>query len=161
MASMNKVLLLGHLGKDPELRHTQSNKAVCNFSLATTESYKDAQGNKQDRTEWHKIIVWDKTGETCAKYLRKGSAALVEGRIATRKYTNKENVEVYATEIVAENVQFLTPGNKGEHSASTPYDPFQGVTTHVGAPPAFPLNDVPVPFASKPLVPQSAMNIPF
>lgn len=107
MASMNKVILLGNLGADPELRHTQNQTAVCNFNIATTESWNDAQGAKQEKTEWHRIIVWSKLAENCAKYLAKGRAVLVEGKLQTRKWTDKDNIERYTTEIVANNVTFV------------------------------------------------------
>jgi single-strand DNA-binding protein len=110
MAGINKVILVGHLGADPDLRYTASGGAVCELRLATSESWKDKGGEKQERTEWHRIIVWGKTGEACAKYLAKGRMAYVEGRIQSRSYDDKDGVKKYITEIVASDVQFLGGG---------------------------------------------------
>ncbi len=104
---VNKVILLGNLGADPELRHTDSGTAVCNMSLATSRKWKNKEGELQDETEWHKIVVWSKQAESCAEYLRKGSQAYVEGRIGTRKWEDKDGNDRYTTEITAERVQFL------------------------------------------------------
>jgi len=106
-ASVNKVILVGHLGKDPELRHTSGGAAVCNFSLATSETWTGKDGNKQERTEWHNVQVWNKAGESCAQYLSKGSLIYLEGQIRTRSY-EKDSVKHYVTEIVAQRVQFLS-----------------------------------------------------
>lgn len=106
--SVNKVILLGRLGQDPELKYTPSGSAVCNFSIATTESWSDkASGQKQERTEWHRVIVWGKLGELCNQYLSKGRQAFVEGRIQTRSWDDKEGQKRYATEILASTVQFI------------------------------------------------------
>ncbi len=99
-ASVNRVTLIGNLGTDPEMKMTKTGKAVVNFSLAT-------QGFKDEETTWHKIIAWDKTAETCAKFLTKGKQVYVEGRIQNRSYENKEGVKTYVTEIVANEVKFL------------------------------------------------------
>lgn len=107
MSSLNKVMLIGRLGRDPELRHTQQGKAVCNFSMATDESYKDRDGNKVDKAEWHDIVVWDRSGENCANYLAKGSLVYVEGRLQTRKWQDQQGNERKTKEVVAERVQFL------------------------------------------------------
>lgn len=105
---MNKVMLLGRLGKDPELKYTTSGKAVCEFSLATSESWNDrTSGKKNESTEWHTIIVWDGLAELCQKYLAKGRQALIEGKIKTRSWTDKEGNTRYKTEIVATNVTFI------------------------------------------------------
>lgn len=116
MSSFNRVVVMGNLGKDPELRHTQSQKAVCSFSVATTEKKKD--GN--DVTEWHNIVVWDKQGESCHKYLSKGKKVLVEGRLQTRSWEDKQGVKHYTTEIVAGpfGVQFLSPKDGGNNQGS-------------------------------------------
>ena len=106
MASVNKVILIGKLGRDPEMRHTPSGAAVCTLNLATTETWND-NGNKQERTEWHRVIVWGKQAENCAKYLAKGRAAFIEGRLQTRSWDDKDGQKRYATEIVAQTVQFL------------------------------------------------------
>jgi single-strand DNA-binding protein len=107
MASMNKVLLLGHLGADPELRYTQNQTAVCNFRIATTDYKTDKDGNKQEFTEWHSIVTWQKLAENCGKYLLKGRQVLVEGRLQTRKWQDKEGKDRWTTEIVAEQVKFV------------------------------------------------------
>jgi single-strand DNA-binding protein len=103
---VNKVILIGNLGKDPEVRFTPGGQAVANFSLATNESWvKD--GQKQERTEWHRIVVWGKVAELCGEYLKKGRQAYIEGRLQTREWTDKENKKQYTTEVVAQTVQFL------------------------------------------------------
>jgi single-strand DNA-binding protein len=108
-ASVNKVILIGNLGRDPETRFTNSGSSVTNFSIATKESYQDKSGTRQDRTDWHNIIVWGKQGETCAQYLKKGSAAYIEGRISYREYEAKDGSgKRKVTEIVATRVQFLS-----------------------------------------------------
>jgi single-strand DNA-binding protein len=107
MAGINKVILIGNLGKDPELRHTPQGQAVANFSLATSESWTDKNGQKQEKTEWHKVVVWGKPAELVAKYLSKGRKAYVEGRLQTRAWDDKEGQKRYTTEIVATSVQFL------------------------------------------------------
>lgn len=107
MSGVNKAIILGRLGRDPELRVTKSGTPVANMSVATSESYKDKKGEKQERTEWHRIIVWDKLAELCDKYLEKGSQVYIEGRIQTREW-EKDGVKRYTTEIVAYTVQFLS-----------------------------------------------------
>jgi single-strand DNA-binding protein len=104
---VNKVILIGRLGTDPEVRYTSSGGAVANFNMATNESWTDKSGQKQERTEWHRIVVWGKLGELCGQYLSKGRQAFVEGRLQTREWTDKEGAKRYTTEIVAQNIQFL------------------------------------------------------
>ena len=113
---INKAILVGNLGTDPELRYTKSGMAVANFSLATSEKGKDKEGNVTEKTEWHRINCWDKQAENVAKYLTKGSKVYLEGRINTRKW-EKDGIERYTTEITAQIIQFLTP--KGELPAAT------------------------------------------
>lgn len=114
MAGVNKVILIGNLGRDPELRYTQSGTAVANFTLATTESWnKKDGGGKEERTEWHRIVAWGRTGELCAQYLAKGRTVYVEGRIQTREWENKEGQKQKTTEIVAQEVQFVGPREGG------------------------------------------------
>ena len=110
--SVNKVILIGRLGQDPELKHTPSGNAVCNFTVATSEKYKDKQGQQQEKTEWHKIVTWQKTAELCAEYLTKGREVYLEGSLQTRSYENKEGVKVYVTEINAKSVQFIGGRNE-------------------------------------------------
>ncbi len=105
--SINKVMLIGRLGTDPEVRYTSNGGAVANFNMATNESWMDKAGQKQEKTEWHRIVVWGKLGELCGQYLSKGRQAFVEGRLQTREWTDKEGGKRYTTEIVAQNIQFL------------------------------------------------------
>jgi len=104
---VNKAIIVGNLGSDPEVRFTPSGQAVANFRIATNESWTDKSGNKQERTEWHRIVAWGKLGERCGEYLSKGRQCFVEGRLQTREWTDKEGKKNYTTEIVATNVQFL------------------------------------------------------
>ena len=109
MASVNKVILVGNLGRDPELRYTQTGNAVVNFTLATNEKWSDKDGNKQERVEWHRIVVWGKTAENCAQYLQKGSCAYIEGRLQTREWEDKDGNKRTTIEVNALTVQFLSP----------------------------------------------------
>ncbi len=112
---VNKVILIGNLGKDPEVRATPSGAMVANFSVATNESWTDKNGQKQERTEWHRIVVWGKTAELCGQYLKKGRQAYIEGKLQTREWNDKEGKKNYTTEVVAQTVQFLGgPGGGGE-----------------------------------------------
>ena len=105
--SVNKVILIGNLGKDPELRFTSTGSAVARFPIATSEVWNDRDGNKQERTEWHNIAVWGKQAEIAEKYLKKGSAVFVEGRIRSREYTDKENIQRRAYDIVCDRFSML------------------------------------------------------
>ena len=107
-AGVNTAILIGNLGRDPELRHTQSGQPVCNFSIATTESWnrKDGSG-REEKTEWHRIVAWGRTAELCAQYLSKGRTVYIEGRLQTREWENREGQKQRTTEIVAQTVQFL------------------------------------------------------
>src|SRR5881409_765475 len=113
MASVNKVILVGNLGKDPEVRYTPGGQAVANFTIATNENWTDKQGQKQERTEWHKIVVWGKAAELCGEYLSKGRQVYIEGRLQSREWTNKEGAKQNTTEIVANQVLFLSGGERG------------------------------------------------
>lgn len=104
---LNKVMLIGRLGRDPELRYTQSGSAVANLNLATDESYTDRDGNKIERTEWHRVIVFQRQAENCAHYLAKGSLVYVEGSLQTRKWQDQQGQDRYTTEIKAQRIQFL------------------------------------------------------
>ena len=108
--SVNKVILIGNLGKDPEVRFTQTGSAVANFSIATSEQWNDRDGKRQERTEWHNIVVWGKQAESCGQYLAKGRQVYVEGSIRTRSYDDKTGTKRYVTEIVAQRIQFLGGG---------------------------------------------------
>ena len=117
MASLNKCLIIGRLGTDPDLRSMQSGEAVCNFSVATSETWKDKNtGEKKEKTEWHKITAYRKLGEICGEYLKKGSQCYVEGKLQTRKY-EKDGVTRYTTEIIADQVQFLGGKSEGQQNA--------------------------------------------
>ncbi|MCX7727689.1 MAG: single-stranded DNA-binding protein [Chitinispirillaceae bacterium] len=117
MIGVNKVILIGNLGKDPELRYTPAGQAVATFTLATTERWSDRNGQRQDRTEWHNIVAWGRLGELVSQYLKKGRSAYVEGRISTRTWEDKDGNKRYRTEIIANQIQFLGPytgGTNGE-----------------------------------------------
>jgi single-strand DNA-binding protein len=129
MAGVNKVILIGNLGKDPELRYTPSGQATANFTLATTEKFTDKNGQKQERTEWHNIVAWAKLAELVNQYLKKGRPAYIEGRITYRSWDDRDGNKKYRTEIVAQTVQFLGagpggpsggPGNGGQESYAPP-----------------------------------------
>jgi single-strand DNA-binding protein len=105
--SINKALIMGHLGRDPDIRYTNTGTAVCTLSIATTEKHKAADGSVKETTEWHKVIVWQKQAENCHKYLKKGSMAYVEGRIQTRSWEDNTGQKRYSTEIIAQSVQFI------------------------------------------------------
>jgi single-strand DNA-binding protein len=114
MAGINKVIIIGRLGNDPEVRYTPSGAAVAKFSVATSEEWKDKNtGEKKERTEWHRITVWGKLGEICGEYLSKGRQVYVEGRLQTSSYDDKDGVKRYSTEIVASDVQFLGSKESG------------------------------------------------
>jgi single-strand DNA-binding protein len=111
MAGVNKVILIGNLGRDPELRYTQNGQAVANFSLATSENWTDKNSNERvERTEWHRIVAWGRTAELCAQYLAKGRTVYIEGRLQTREWEDKEGQKRRTTEITAQTVQFLGGG---------------------------------------------------
>lgn len=118
--SVNKVILVGNLGKDPELRYTASGTAVANFSLATTERYKDREGQTQEKTEWHNIVVWRQLAEICGKYLQKGKQVYIEGRIQTRAYDDKDGNKRYITEIVADQMRMLGRAGDENSGGGTP-----------------------------------------
>jgi len=108
--SVNKVILIGNLGKDPEVRHTASGSAVCNFSIATAEKWKDKGGNANERTEWHKIVAWGKLAELCGEYLSKGRQVFVEGKLQTNDWEDKEGNKRTQAEVFANSVVFLGGG---------------------------------------------------
>lgn len=107
MSSLNKAMLIGNLGRDPELKHTPSGDPVCNFSIATSESWTDKGGTRQERTEWHNIVAWRKLAEICQKYLAKGRPVYIEGRIQSREYEAKDGGKRRVTEIVADKMVML------------------------------------------------------
>ena len=107
MASVNKVILLGNLGRDPETRYTTGGDAVTNLNIATSEQWKDKSGEKQERTEWHRVVLFGRQAEIAGEYLKKGRSVYIEGRLQTRKYTDKDGVEKYSTEIVGDRMQLI------------------------------------------------------
>jgi single-strand DNA-binding protein len=111
--SLNKVILIGRLGRDPEMRYTPSGQPVANFSIATDESYKDKQGQKVEKSEWHRIVVWGKQAEFCGNYLSKGRLVYIEGKLETRKWTDKDGAEKYTTEIKADRVMGMDSKPEG------------------------------------------------
>ncbi len=114
MASVNKVIIVGNLGKDPEVRYMPSGSAICTVTVATSRQWKDkTSGEKQEETEWHRITFFERMAEIAGEYLKKGSSVYVEGRLKTRKYTDKDGVEKYSTEIVASDMQLLGSRNGG------------------------------------------------
>ena len=121
MASVNKVILIGNLGADPELRYTPNgNRPVCSLRIATTEVYKDKAGQKQEQTEWHRITVWGDQAENCNKYLAKGRSVYMEGRLQTRSWDDKDGQKKYSTEVIAERVKFLGGAGGPGGGGSTP-----------------------------------------
>ena len=121
MASLNKVMLIGNLGKDPEVRYTASGQAVASFSLATSEKFKNKSGDWEERTEWHNVTLWGKQAEIAGEYLAKGRTVFIEGRLQTRKWQDKSGNDRYTTEIVGERMQMLSP--KGERRSDAPSGP--------------------------------------
>jgi len=107
MASVNKVILIGNLGRDPETRYTTGGDAICNLNIATSEQWKDKSGEKQEKTEWHRVVLFGRQAEIAGEYLKKGRSVYIEGRLQTRKYTDKDGVEKYSTEIVGDRMQLL------------------------------------------------------
>lgn len=129
MASVNKVILLGNLGRDPEVRYTPSGTAVCNLSVATSRQWKDkTSGERQEEVEWSRVVMYDRLAEVAGEYLKKGRQVYVEGRLKTRKWTDKDGVEKYTTEIVAESMKLIGGREEGgegrpERSAAPPAQP--------------------------------------
>jgi single-strand DNA-binding protein len=130
MAGVNKAIVLGNLGRDPELRHTNSGTPVVTLSVATTRVWADKAGKRVEETEWHRVTAWGKTAEHCGKYLSRGRSVFVEGRLRTSKY-EKDGITHWTTEIVADTVQFVGPNQdkKNEDRAPSPYDPGEFVPT--------------------------------
>ena len=121
---LNKVMIIGRLGRDPELRYSQSGAPVCSLNVATDESYQDRDGNKVERTEWHRVSVFQRAAENCANYLAKGSLVYVEGSLQTRKWQDQNGQDRFTTEIKAQRVQFLDRRGEGaaRGAGSAPYD---------------------------------------
>lgn len=117
MSGVNRVTLLGNLGKDPEIKHLDGGSVVCNFPLATSEKWKDKQGNTQEQVEWHNVVIWGKLAEICEKYLKKGASVYLEGKIRTRSW-EKEGVKRYTTEIVCDQMVMLGGKKEGSGGAA-------------------------------------------
>jgi len=113
MASVNKVILIGNLGRDPETRYTTGGDAVTNLNIATSETWKDKAGEKQEKTEWHRVVLFGRQAEIAGEYLKKGRSVYIEGRLQTKKYTDKDGVEKYSTEIVGDRMQLLCSKDGG------------------------------------------------
>jgi len=131
MASVNKVILIGNLGRDPETRYTTGGDAVTTLNIATSEQWKDKSGEKQERTEWHRVVLFARLAEIAGEYLKKGRSVYIEGRLQTRKYTDKDGVEKYSTEIVADRMQLL--GGREGGGASGGEVEFAGATSGGGS----------------------------
>lgn len=128
MASINKVILIGNLGRDPETRYTTDGAAVANVTLATTDVWKDKAGEKQERTEWHRVVFFGRLAEIASEYLKKGSPVYVEGRLQTRKWTDKEGQERYTTEIVASEMKMLGSRSGGSEPMTREREPAPAAT---------------------------------
>ena len=122
MASVNKAIIVGNLGRDPEVRYTQSGRAMARFSVATTETWMDRDNGRQERTDWHNIVVWGKQAETCGQYLSKGRQVYIEGSIRPRSYEDKDGNTRYTTDIEAQRVQFLGGRDGGSERSGQSFD---------------------------------------
>lgn len=127
--SVNKAILVGNLGGDPEVRSTTSGTAVCNFSLATNEAWTDKQGNKQQRTEWHRIVAWGKLADICGQYLSKGSQIYLEGRIETNEWTDRDGNDRKDKQIVATQLVMFGNASAEAHDPNVDYDPYKDSVT--------------------------------
>jgi single-strand DNA-binding protein len=144
MTNLNKAMLIGRLGQDPETRYTKSGAAVCSFTLATNDYWKDKQGNRQERTEWHNIVTWSGLAEFAQNYLKKGRLIYVEGRLQTRDWTDNQNVRHFKTEIVANTVQLLDRQSDDQRAAEAPPRARQQPQARSGG---RPLREEPEPYA--------------
>lgn len=130
MASLNKVMVIGNLGADPEMRYTANGNAVTTFNVATNESWTDQAGERKERTEWFSVVTWNRLAETCAQYLTKGRSVYVEGRLQTRSWEGQDGQKRYRTEVIADTVRFLGGrdggGSEGGYAAGMPAGPDAG-----------------------------------
>jgi single-strand DNA-binding protein len=133
MASVNKVILVGNLGRDPETRYTTGGDAVTNIRVATTDTWKDKNGEKQEKTEWHTIVFFGRQAEIAGEYLKKGRQVYIEGRLQTRKWQDKEGQDRYTTEIVADRMQMLGSRESASSASSVPSDPSEREPAAAGA----------------------------
>ncbi|TAH26030.1 MAG: single-stranded DNA-binding protein [Cytophagales bacterium] len=138
MAGVNKVILLGHLGKDPEIRAVESGRRVCSFTLATTESYKDKNGEKVENTEWHNVVFWGPVVDVFEKYVKKGTQIYIEGKLRTRSYESKEGVKKYITEVLGESMTLLgSPRNQDQSASSGNYQNSGSSSSKASSEPSF------------------------
>lgn len=142
MASLNKVMLIGNLGKDPEVRYTTSGTAVASFSIATTERFKNKSGEFEEKTEWHNITLWSRLAEIAGEYLSKGKTVYIEGRLQTRKWQDRDGCDRYTTEIVGEKMQMLSAKGDGGRSKA-PADQGYGDAPAYEEPSFNPDDDIP------------------
>lgn len=153
MASINKVILIGNLGRDPEVRYTPSGAAVCNLRLATTRNWKSRDtGERQEETEWHSVVLYDRQAEVAGEYLKKGRPVYIEGRLKTRKWQDKDGNDRYTTEIVADSMQLLGGRDSagGDDGGGYARDPAEGGSSRPAAAPRAPAAPRPAPAARKP-----------
>ena len=143
MASLNKVMLIGNLGKDPEVRYTTSGTAVASFSIATTERFKNKNGEWEDKTEWHNITLWSRLAEIAGEYLSKGKTVYIEGRLQTRKWQDRDGRDRYTTEIVGEKMQMLSAKGDGGGRSKAPADQGYGDAPAYEEPSFNPDDDIP------------------
>ena len=141
--SLNKVLLIGNLGSDPEIRTTPSGQSVCNFNIATSRRWTNREGQNQEETEWHRIVVWGRQAETCKEVLSKGRQVFIEGRLQTRQWDDQNGNKRYTTEVIAQTVQFLS-GGRG--AGSSPGGSAAPPSDQVGSPPFEGGSDDDIPF---------------
>lgn len=134
MAGVNKVILLGNLGKDPEVRHLENGRAVANFSIATSESYKNKEGERVTKTEWHNVVLWTPLAEIAEKYLNKGNQVYIEGKLTTRSYDDKDGNTKYITEVVGREMTLLGKPSSGEGGGSPAAQSAQPAASAVEAP---------------------------
>lgn len=142
MASLNKVMLIGNLGRDPEVRYTASGQAVASFNLATTEKFKNRSGEWEERTEWHRITLWGRLAEIAGEYLSKGKTVFIEGRLQTREY-EKDGIKRYTTEIVGDRMQMLSPKGERRGGGDSYGGPPAGGNGGGYEPPPFQDDDIP------------------
>jgi single-strand DNA-binding protein len=148
MASVNKVIVIGSLGRDPEIRYTPSGAAVCNVSVATSRKWKNKEGEKQEETEWHRCVAYDKLAEIMGQYLKKGASVYIEGRLKTRKWDDKDGKTNYSTEIIAEQMQMLGAKGDGAGQAERPRSAPSANAEKTGGGTSFDDMDDDIPFVS-------------
>ena len=151
MAGVNKVIIVGRLGKDPEVRYTTNGQAVANFTVATSENWTDkTSGQKQEKTEWHRIVVWGRLAELCRDYLKKGRQVYVDGRLQTRSWDDRDGTKKYTTEIIANTIQFLGTAPDKVETTNDGVDFVQPESStpnfDAGMSPTTPINDDEIPF---------------